>query len=448
MISYNLAPVPLWVFRDNLGEPLANGYMKAYRDTVRSEYKAVYSNAAGTSAYVQPITFNAAGFQGPFYWASDENYFLQIYDSNNNLIRSIEAYNAPDSGGSGPITNNIDFSNYIIDPQFMYPVRTGIDPISTLEYIGVSNWQFQKSNTTATDKILIQPFPAGSSTPPNNPESAFLYECSVAGSGETYKFLEYLFKDVSSFQNREMTIAFWGLSDTVADSVQISFWQEFGTGGTPSAPVVTPVTTFNLTASWAQYSISGTPPTIAGKTIGTNGDDYLKVLFQLPLNAVTNILMTNMQINDGNQLLDFNYLPKTNAQPLQYKVNQPEFKCISASTTLGASPTLVSMIAVDDPFGWVIGGEFVPTYSCRAGGLLYCNLLSLTGGVDVQLSLSYNGSVISSFIVELVANVPKSVTLPISTSFNGTTDSIALIGICSTAGAASAQLINGNIQIL
>lgn len=450
MITYNLAPIPLWCLRDNLGEPLENGYMKAYRDTVRSQFKAVYSNAAGTSVYLQPIVFNAAGFQGPFYWASDENYYLEIYDFNNNLIRTIPAYNAPQDGGNTPVTNNIDFTNYIIDPQFTYPIKYLFDPLAVFEYIGISSWQFSKSNTTATDRILIQNFTPGTSTPPNNPLSYFTYECTVSGSGETYKDLEYVFDKVASFQNREMTIAFWAQCGTVANTVEVLFIQNFGTGGSSSAEVVTSVTTFNLTGAWAQYSISAIPPTITGKTLGTNSDDYLKVIFRFPLDAVTTIDMTNFQINDGNQLLSFNYLPPINSEPLQYRLNRTAFEANSALVSLGSVFNVLPLTPTVDAYGWISGNKFQPTFRCQIVATAYYEVGTSSGGVDTEIAVYFNGVTqiaAASYPLEQAGSSGQ-ITLPIAIGFNGTTDYIEFQGRFSGTGVAGAQLILCYIQIL
>lgn len=62
----------------------------------------------------------------------------------------------------------------------------------------------------------------------------------------------------------------------------VSVLQHFGTGGSPSANVETHLGTFALTASANAVEVLGTIPSISGKTLGTNNDDYmeLRVWFQ------------------------------------------------------------------------------------------------------------------------------------------------------------------------
>jgi hypothetical protein len=315
MISYNLAPIPIWPLVDNLGDPLANGFMLTFRDLVRSEFKPVYQDPAGLIPYIQPIVFNAAGFQGPFYWASDENYSLEIYDSNANLVKTVSAYNAPSAGGSGPITINANNRNYISDSQFRYGLVTdSFIPAPMYAQIGTSNWFFAKNNTTATDSISFHSPIIGSTNPPNNPPYYLNYTCSVAGNSEVYKNVYWRFQSVYSFQNTEITVAFWAISQTPGVQVKLLCHQFFGVGGSPDNTIYP--ATFSLTTSWAQYSITFTVPSVSGTTI-IDAMDFLGIGIQLPLDQICNINVTNFQLNNGNTLQPFDYLPATNAATLQ-----------------------------------------------------------------------------------------------------------------------------------
>ncbi len=354
MTTFNLAPVPRWYFRDAAGVPLANGTMLAFRDTNRSELKAVFQDAAGTLAYVQPIQFDAAGSQGPFYWASDENYFLELFDADGSLVWTIPGFNAPQDGSIIPVTTNIDFINYIGDAQFDYITSISFTTLKTFQKIGSTSWFFTKTNTSATDQILMVPFAPGSTTPPNDPHQYFSYQCSVAGAGETTKDLEWRFPSVFSFENREVSIALFGQSATAANQVEVIARQHFGTGGAPSPDVETAFTTFALGVAWAQFMISGVPPNISGKTLGTNGDDYLSITFRLPRDVITTIDLENIQLNDGNVLFPFEYVPFGNVPSRTI----PEFDA-TATSFRGTVLTIDN----DGIMGWFAGlpiGALIP----------------------------------------------------------------------------------------
>jgi hypothetical protein len=55
--------------------------------------------------------------------------------------------------------------------------------------------------------------------------------------------------------------------------------QDFGTGGSPSATVTGTGQTVTLTSSWAPFALTFSIPSITGKTLGTNSNDYFGLLF-------------------------------------------------------------------------------------------------------------------------------------------------------------------------
>ena len=61
--------------------------------------------------------------------------------------------------------------------------------------------------------------------------------------------------------------------------VGVNLQQDFGTGGSPSAMVVVPGQAITLTTGWARYTATFVAPSIAGKTLGTAGDDGTTLVF-------------------------------------------------------------------------------------------------------------------------------------------------------------------------
>ncbi|TQE99437.1 MAG: hypothetical protein FKY71_08685 [Spiribacter salinus] len=60
----------------------------------------------------------------------------------------------------------------------------------------------------------------------------------------------------------------------------LEFVQHFGTGGSPSADVKEiGVTTLSLTTDWQQFDVTANLPSLAGKTLGADGNDYMAVIF-------------------------------------------------------------------------------------------------------------------------------------------------------------------------
>jgi hypothetical protein len=71
---------------------------------------------------------------------------------------------------------------------------------------------------------------------------------------------------------KTVIVSFWAFSPTPVPKLGISIDQIFGTGGTPSANVLQNGTAVTLTTGFALYSVVLTLPSVAGMTLGTNGD--------------------------------------------------------------------------------------------------------------------------------------------------------------------------------
>lgn len=78
-------------------------------------------------------------------------------------------------------------------------------------------------------------------------------------------------EDVRTFANQTVTVSFWAKAATGTPKIALELAQIFGSGG--SSAVTAAVTgTATLSTSWARYSITGTVPSLSGKTIGTSSE--------------------------------------------------------------------------------------------------------------------------------------------------------------------------------
>jgi hypothetical protein len=85
-------------------------------------------------------------------------------------------------------------------------------------------------------------------------------------------------ESVRTFANQTVTISFWAKAASGTPKVAVEARQSFGTGGSPSASVQTLFGQVTLSTSWARYTVSALVPSIAGKTLGTNNDDFLQLV--------------------------------------------------------------------------------------------------------------------------------------------------------------------------
>ena len=123
-----------------------------------------------------------------------------------------------------------------------------------------------------------QTFTLGQTAVPDNP--VYYSKASVgsiAGAGN-YALIEQRIEGVQTFAGTTATLSFWAKADA-NKNIAIEFTQSFGTGGTNPAPSANVlgigVTTVALTTSWVKHTVPVALPSISGKTLGTNGNDYL-----------------------------------------------------------------------------------------------------------------------------------------------------------------------------
>ena len=120
---------------------------------------------------------------------------------------------------------------------------------------------------------------------------------TVSGQTLTTQYANTLQKieSVRCYAGQTITVLGWARRSSGTGNMAVEAAQEFGTGGSPSASVVSiSPTTVTLTGSWAPFAAVITVPSVTGKTLGTNGNDTLGVNFWTSagsdLNARTNSL--------------------------------------------------------------------------------------------------------------------------------------------------------------
>tara|TARA_R110000868_G_scaffold236493_2_gene490515 strand:+ start:958 stop:2061 length:1104 start_codon:yes stop_codon:yes gene_type:complete len=167
----------------------------------------------------------------------------------------------------GPLAG---FRNRIINGNFDFWQR---GTSFTLAEYSADRWVNGRTGTTHT--ATRQPFTVGQTAVPNEPT----YFCrtavtSVAGAGN-FSVLRHRIEDVRTFAGQQVTVSFWAKVDATK-SISVELEQFFGTGGSPSASVTEIGTTkVSIGTSWQKVTVTATVPSISGKTIGTDSNNYL-----------------------------------------------------------------------------------------------------------------------------------------------------------------------------
>lgn len=321
-VSYILAPNGRWSARTATGLPAAGAYLSTYQNMTQ-DFKDTYADPAGLVVNDNPIQLDSAG-QANIYWADDEYYTIVLRDPDSGqVIYSQDNYPAVGGGGGGgDIIINQSDPNVVRNAQFSRwkesshtdmgePIVPGYSPVFTS--LGTDekicdDWYFSRNNTNSTVEISQGTFTIGQTDVPFNPIYYLHYNCSNTGAGgETFKRIHQRYHSVYTFSDSTISFGFWARSATESE-VTVSIGQNFGSGGSPSGPVITEILTAELTADWQQFTATINLPSVVDKIIGTNKDDRISLIFDLPLNTLATVDMANIQLHESPTLPVFPYL--------------------------------------------------------------------------------------------------------------------------------------------
>lgn len=139
-----------------------------------------------------------------------------------------------------------------------------------------SDDRWSNLNIGSTKVHSQQTFTLGQTDVPSNPEFySRTVVTSVAGAGNFVQKVQRI-EGVESFSGEKVAVSFRMKADSAKD-IAVGFLQNFGTSGSPSADVEgIEVTTLSLTTVWQLFTVIVDIPSIAGKTLGSDGNDYLQ----------------------------------------------------------------------------------------------------------------------------------------------------------------------------
>lgn len=309
-MAFELGTIPRWGFADMLGIWNANGKVHFKRAAAHDQDKTVYKDRDGLIPHDNPIDLDAIGSVGAIYFEDDEAYYITLNDSDDTTppIWDFDNYWATLSAADASTGSSSDSEhNFVLNGQFRFQYHTSFSSLAASELAIAPYWYFDKSNTTATDTITFVPFLVGVDDPPFSPTYYCRYNCSNTPTGESSKEFYIKIQDVNAFQDQQITISIEQTGTVPSQTFEFRYVQNFGTGGSPSASVEGAIAANNITANWTKISETTTLPSISGKTLGSNKDDYLAILIRLPLDAATQFDFINFQINLGTVTFPYEY---------------------------------------------------------------------------------------------------------------------------------------------
>jgi hypothetical protein len=206
------------------------------------------------------VVFNDGGADVDFRIEGDTNADLFKVDAGLDQVQVANLNGGPLAG----------FRNRIINGNFDLWQRgtsfTGSDYTA-------DRWASGRVGSTHT--VTQQAFTLGQTDVPNNPNYYIRTVVSSVAGASNYNHLYQLIEDVRTLSGQQLTVSFWAKADATKN-ISVELQQAFGTGGSPSATVIAiGVTKVSVGTTWQKVTVTANVPSISGKTLGTDGNNYL-----------------------------------------------------------------------------------------------------------------------------------------------------------------------------
>ena len=177
--------------------------------------------------------------------------------------------------------DNLPNRNLIINPVFDIWQRGTSPATTTSGSYTADRWRLDWDGTAGTRAVSATTPTLGSSIGGMQPYRAANINVSTLATGQSFMRFAQRIEGVRSLAGETATLSFYVSSTVAPKTVTIRAVQNFGTGGSPSSAVTTAIGTATTTTSYVRKTFTFTVPALTSKTVGTNGNDYLEVHFDL-----------------------------------------------------------------------------------------------------------------------------------------------------------------------
>jgi hypothetical protein len=199
------------------------------------------------------------------------------------------------AGAGGDTIQNYSRRNYIINGNFDIWQRA---TSQTSDGYG-SDDRYANGHTGSTKVHSRQVFTLGQTDVPGNPKYFSRTAVTSVGGASNNVFKNTKIEYVQSLAGKKATLSFWAKADA-PKNIAIEFYQSFGSGGSPSVGISSIGSQLvALTTSWVKYTITVDIPSITGKTLGTNGNDYLMMYFWFDAGSSFNVRTASLGQQSG-----------------------------------------------------------------------------------------------------------------------------------------------------
>jgi len=186
--------------------------------------------------------------------------------------------------------------NKLINGNFDFWQRSSSLAIAGSEYVS-DRWLSLAGDIGGSATISRQLFAVGQSDVPNNPKY-FMRHVETGIVGGVVGF-EQRIENVGTLNNQSIAVSFWAKVGSGSMDVTPKLVQNFGTTGSPSSDVVTSGTAISVNTLWNKYTAIFAVPSISGKILGSDGNDFLSLQLLAPVSTIFTLDVSQVQLEKG-----------------------------------------------------------------------------------------------------------------------------------------------------
>ena len=221
---------------------------------------------------------------------------------------------------------------------------------------GADRWRSYYTGGTTT-AYTRQEFTLGQTDVPNNPRYYTRLVVTSDSSADSRASFNQKIESVRTFAGQTVTVSFWAKADASKDLL-VELLQYFGTGGSPSSFVIATPQKFAISSTWTKYTKTFSLPSITGKTLGTDGNDYLDLAFWIDAGSDYNsrtlslgnqsgtFEFAQVQVEEGSKATDFEHksIGQTTRECQRYYVNRIEIGATGYATSSGQTARCLTSV--------------------------------------------------------------------------------------------------------
>lgn len=259
-----------------------------------------------------------------FGYSSEHPNILRDLDGTPNIYAAVLDISGR-GDGAGSFLNTAP-SSYVAEFKGSYTDKLGASDNLILNG-SLRFWQRATSQSTngvnAADRFTLQlsgatgtltraGFTLGQTDVPGNPEYYAVLETTVANDNSA---MGWLVDSVTTCAGDYCTFDFWINCDTAEAALSASIFQSFGTGGSPSSGVSTSLSFSVPAGEWVRRTLVFKLPSVSGKTLGSDGNSFLRVSVANPSSETTKFRLAMGGLWRGKQA-PYTYPERTEAEEL------------------------------------------------------------------------------------------------------------------------------------